>query len=307
MDSTPAKPLICMLILADFSLVKGTIMLDKLPVVEDDGLITPEVGSWAEYKYRLVWNYAKIFSSSMKSKWILAYIDLFAGAGHSKIEGTSTIIPSSPLLALDLPSRFNKYIYCDIDKEKLEVLNKRINVNYSTADVSYVNGDVNEKIDSIISSIPMHNRDSRVLSFCFVDPYNMKNLNFQTIRKLSEKYVDFLILIPSYMDAHRNPSHYLKESSTRIADFTGNVDWRDEWKAAERKSWKFGSFIVDLYGKEMEKIGYNYSGLSDTVQIRYFANNIPLYHLAFFSRNKNIAYKFWKATQTYSKDQLDLL
>jgi len=305
--STPVKPLLGMLNSGGF-FFSDQMMLDKLPVVKDDGLITPEVGPWAEYKYRLVWNYAKVFSSSMKLKWdALVYIDLFAGAGHSKIKGTSRIIPSSPLLALDLPNRFNKYIYCDIDGEKLEALKKRINQKYSSLDISYVEDDVNENIHNIFSHIPIHNRDFKVLSFCFVDPYKMKNLHFQTIRKLSKYFVDFLILIPSYMDAHRNPSYYLKDSSTRIEDFTGNKAWRDEWKTAEKKSWKFGSFIVNLYGKEMQKIGYNYSGLSDTVQIRYLTNNIPLYHLAFFSRNQDIAYKLWKETQTYSNDQLDLL
>lgn len=282
-------------------------MLDKLPVVEDDGLITPEVGSWAEYKYRLVWNYAKIFSSSMKIKWdSLVYIDLFAGGGHSKIEGTSTIIPSSPLLVLDQSDRFNKYIYCDIDSEKLDALRKRVNRKYSSVDVSYVEGDVNNNIHNIFSHIPMYNKDFKVLSFCFVDPYRMKNLNFHTIKKLSEKFIDFLILIPSYMDTHRNLSNYVKDSSTRIEDFTGDKDWRDEWKAAERKSWKFAPFIVDLYGNSMCKLNYNYNGLSDMVQIRSHDKNLPLYHLAFFSRN-DLGYKLWKETQIYSKDQLDLL
>ena len=53
-------------------------MLEKLPNLTDDGLITPEVGPWAERKYRIVWNYAKIFTTGMKTRWdALMYLDLF--------------------------------------------------------------------------------------------------------------------------------------------------------------------------------------------------------------------------------------
>ena len=80
------------------------IMIEKLPNLEDDGLLSPEIGAWAEYKYRLVWNYATMFATSMKDKWdARVYIDLFAGAGRAKIENTSQIVPASPLLALDIP------------------------------------------------------------------------------------------------------------------------------------------------------------------------------------------------------------
>jgi hypothetical protein len=34
-----------------------------LPILEDDGLITPDVGLWAEKKYRLVQNYASMFAA----------------------------------------------------------------------------------------------------------------------------------------------------------------------------------------------------------------------------------------------------
>lgn len=282
-------------------------MLNKLPVVEDDGLITPEVGPWAEYKYRLVWNYAKVFSSSMKSKWdSLVYIDLFAGAGHSKIEGTSRIIPSSPLLSLDLPDKFNKYIFCDSDSEKLNVLKKRVNRNYSSHDISYVEGDVNDNVHNIFSHIPMHNKDVKVLSFCFVDPYRIKNLHFSTIKKLSEKFIDFLILIPSYMDANRNLTYYINESNSTIEDFTGLLKWRENWLLAEKERLKFGTFVAGVFGDEMGKLRYIYSGLSDMDLVRSHDKNLPLYHMSFFSRHK-LGYKFWKETRTYSNDQLNFL
>jgi len=50
--------------------------------VSDDGLLCPEVGSWAAEKHGLVSMYAKLFSTGMKNKWkSRVYIELYAGAG----------------------------------------------------------------------------------------------------------------------------------------------------------------------------------------------------------------------------------
>ena len=54
--------------------------------IVDDGLVCPEVGSWAEAKHRLVSLYAKLFATGMKGKWgTRTYIELYAGAGYSRI------------------------------------------------------------------------------------------------------------------------------------------------------------------------------------------------------------------------------
>ena len=51
--------------------------------VPDDGQYKPKIGGWAEEKYGLLWCYADLFATSMKSKWDkLTYVDLFSGAGH---------------------------------------------------------------------------------------------------------------------------------------------------------------------------------------------------------------------------------
>ena len=47
-----------------------------------------------------------------------------------------------------------------------------------------------------------------MLGFCFVDPYNLKDLAFATIDRLSSRFMDFLVLIATDMDATRNISIY---------------------------------------------------------------------------------------------------
>ena len=62
--------------------------MEELPALADDGLITPEIGSWGEEKYRHVALYSALFVKSMRNKWdCLAYIDLLSGAGRSRIRG----------------------------------------------------------------------------------------------------------------------------------------------------------------------------------------------------------------------------
>jgi three-Cys-motif partner protein len=271
-------------------------MIEKLPSLEDDGLITPEVGAWAEYKYRLVWNYATMFASSMKNKWdARVYIDLFAGAGRSKIKNSRQIVPASPLLALNIPHPYDKYIFCDNEAEKRKALKSRVKRDYPDANVA-----------TILSEIPKHSSNYRVLSFCFADPYNLKNLSFLTIKKLSDKYIDFLILLPTSMDAHRNLDYYIEPSNTVIEDFTGSTDWRMSWNTAESKGQEFGLFVADLFGRQMASLKYIYKGISDMILVRSIDKNLPLYHLAFFSRNKK-GYDFWQEAKKYSDDQLKLL
>ena len=58
----------------------------------NDGLMTPEGGGWAETKYRLLALYDELFSTGMKNKWDQrVYLDLYAGAGYSRIQGNEQI------------------------------------------------------------------------------------------------------------------------------------------------------------------------------------------------------------------------
>src|ERR1035441_6193707 len=78
--------------------------------VDDDGLMTPEVGGWAETKYRLLALYDELFSTGMKNKWDQrVYLDLYAGAGYSRIQGTSKFLKASPIIALTVTHPFDKY------------------------------------------------------------------------------------------------------------------------------------------------------------------------------------------------------
>jgi three-Cys-motif partner protein len=95
--------------------------------VSDDGLPCPEVGVWTETKHSFVSLYAKLFSSGMKAKWgRRVYVELYAGAGYSRIRGTSRVIAGSPLRALMLEDPFDQYVFCEENPENLKALKARV-------------------------------------------------------------------------------------------------------------------------------------------------------------------------------------
>jgi three-Cys-motif partner protein len=82
---------------------------------EPDGLLTPEVKSYAEDKYDLVRLYCQLFSSGMKEKWRgkRTYVDLYAGPGKCSIKGSSKVLLGSPLISLNVSDPFDHYVFCE--------------------------------------------------------------------------------------------------------------------------------------------------------------------------------------------------
>lgn len=268
-------------------------MNDSL-VAEEDNLLTPPVGSWAESKYKIIYDYNCLFSTGMKKFWNQrVYIDLYSGSGKAKVRNSEKILYSSSLLAIKVPDKFDKYIYCDIDTVSMIALQKRIKNEFSELTPSFISGDCNEKIDEIINVIPQYSKQNTVLSFCFIDPFSLK-INFDTIKKLGEKrIVDFLILLAFGMDGKRNIGLYIDENHDRIDNFLGLTDWRERWKDAEKKGTNLVKFLADEFTQQMVKLGYLDNAINNFIPIRSNEKNLPLYYLAFFSKHKT-GYDFWK-------------
>ncbi len=281
-------------------------MTDKLPTFVDDGLITEEIGPWGEEKYRHLSLYAQMFAASMKKKWdCRVYIDLFAGAGRSRIKGTNRIVAASPLIALAIEPKFDKYILCEKDKQKIRTLETRVKRDNPTVDAIFLPGDVNTLAGQILANIPQHRRDFKVLCFCFVDPYNLKDLAFETIVTLSARFMDFLVLIASDMDAVRNVSTYELPHSRTVERFLGEPEWRSEWKQAKARGERFDFYLMSRFSSQMESLKYIRASIEETKQVRSTEKNLPLYRLALFSRHPR-AKEFWQQAMKYGKDQLDL-
>jgi three-Cys-motif partner protein len=266
-----------------------------------------DVGSWAQEKYLRVWTYDQLFATGMKNSWDeRVYIDLFSGSGYSRIRSTGEILIGSPLLALQIPDRFDRYIFCDAHHEYLQVLQRRVERIAPGVQAHYLPGDVNLIIDSVRDCIPRGSRAHRVLSFCFVDPFSV-NFRFANVRRLGEdRYVDFLILLALGMDANLNLPTYLESEHSRIEEFVDNSNWRAEWRVAEERGERFIPFLARQYSRAMQALKYLPATLEQMYPVRSDQRNLPLYYLAFFSRNRR-GYDYWREVLKYADPQMHLL
>ncbi len=270
--------------------------------IDDDGLVCAEVHHWAEEKYRLLALYDDLFSSGMKNKWDQrVYIDLYAGGGISHVQGTRTFLKGSPIIALTVECPFDKYIFCEEDEDLLAALKARSERIAPGANISCVQGSCDAKVAEICEAIPKGSSENRVLSLCFVDPFDF-GIKFETLRRLAQFYMDFVVLLAIGMDANRNYDHYVEGNSPKIDEALGNTEWRDRWKAAGVRRRDFRRFLATEFSKGMEVLGYLPTPLNCMKQVKSDEKNLPLYHLALFSRHQ-MAHKFWGQVLKYSTDQ----
>jgi three-Cys-motif partner protein len=274
--------------------------MKDLPNVGDDGLfIEPEVGTWSEEKYRLVTLYASMFTKAMRDKYgSLVYIDLFSGPGRVQIKNTTRIYASSPINALAIEPPFDRLIFCEQGETRMAALKARCARDYAGRDVQFVPGDVNANPAEILRRLPKYRKGHGVLTLCFVDPYKMANLCFKTLEAFAELWLDFLVLIPSEMDAERGKLTYLDEENETVADFLGNPAWRTVWDDYDKRGTRFERFVVEEFGRSMTRLGRIDPGYAKTHEMKNTVNR-RLYRLALYSRSE-VAGKFWIQSQKYA-------
>lgn len=241
-----------------------------------------------------------MFSTGIKNRWdCRVYLDLFSGPGVVQVRGSNKLMYSSPMLALSVPDRFDKYIFCETNGKYLDALRKRVDLNFPETNVAYVQGDCNARAEEICAQIPKASKTYKVLSFCFADPFSLK-LKFSTVKCIADHLVDFLILLALHMDANRNERIYTNPRSSRVDEFLGQNDWRN--RRSDQANIEFPRFLAEEYARQMESLNYLEVPFHRMKQVRSDSHNLPLYHLALFSRSE-LAYKFWDDVLKYGNNQ----
>jgi len=258
----------------------------------DDDLYLPEVGSWAVNKHRLAGVYFAIFARAMSTTWrTRVYVDLFAGAGRSRLKHTQTLIDGSPLIALGVDVPFDRYVLCEKNRRCMEALRARVSHSHPAAAVSFIPRDCNAAVDDVLDAIPS---DSSVLTLCFVDPFSVSNLKFKTLASLAQRCTDFLVLVPTHMDANRNQARLRAADEPLLDEFLGDRRWRSEWqrRTSGARQTSFGTFVLDQFGQSMQRLRYLYDGPGREVPVT--DGSRILYYLALYSRHR-LGAKFWQA------------
>jgi len=266
-----------------------------------DELYTPKVGSWAREKYDLIHHYADIFSTSMHNKWYTVCLDLFCGAGKSRIRDTDTILDGSPYQTMRVRKPFKQYIFNDSDRNLINSLEIRIAQDFNHLNTITCNFDTNIEIEEILSLV----KSESPLIFCILDPFTSNNLHFSTIRSICESFrTDFLILIPTDMDIGRNPHNYSNESSHVMDNFLGDDNWRKKWEIDQKEGTTFKQFIFYEFCNRMKNLSYIYS---QHRPINRSGTQRTIYNLVFFSREEKALDFFNKSVKGSNPQQkLDL-
>ncbi|HEX8692299.1 MAG TPA: three-Cys-motif partner protein TcmP [Longimicrobium sp.] len=276
---------------------------NKLPHAEADDLPAPEVGDWGLQKYMRLWNYLVIFTTGMKSKHdTRVYLDLYAGAGKAILKNSREWVLGSPLLALSVRDRFDKYIFCDQNEKNIVGLTERVQRTAPDADVTILQGDAYRLAPRLRELLPAE----RALTFCFADPFDLR-FRFHTIRQIADgRKMDLLILLAVNMDGQRNVPHYEDPKNDKIDRLLGNPNWRPEWDNVKSKGVPFPRFLADEFTASMVKIGYERPEERDFQQVtRNEGTNQSLYYLAFYSKHPR-GYDFWRKAIGSSTEQRSL-
>ena len=93
-----------------------------------------------------------------------------------------------------------------------------------------------------------------------------------------------------------------EERLQKVVDHThySPVEWREKFK---KSNLSFIQFLAKEYDSKMLSMLYKKSEAFQQIKMSY--NNIPLYHLAFYSQN-DLGNKFWNEVKKYKSDQTEM-
>ena len=263
-------------------------MADKWQMAVSDGLPMRESGAWAEEKLDYLRRYVDVFTTSMRKKWSLYYLDLFAGPGKCQVRETGRVLLGSPLIALTSRYPFTAYYFVDLKQENLDTLRRRCQSSGLYERVQFVCHDANDAAVGIVND--MHGRLS-ALGLAFLDPEGLE-LRWETVTTLAQLRLDLIIHFSQMGLARFMPVAAQQERETALDLFFGDREWRSIFERSQRREefYLLGE-LVEYYQSKLQRLGYQDTNVSFDPVMKN-RNDAPLYRLLFASKNK-LGADFW--------------
>ncbi|MDH2352986.1 three-Cys-motif partner protein TcmP [Bradyrhizobium sp. SSUT112] len=264
----------------------------KVEIDPIDGLMVDVVGPWASEKHQRLSEYIKL-ARGARASFVpprgtggASYIELFSASGRSLIEGTSTYIDGSPLVAYKAAQasgvRFSDLHFNDIEPTKTQALDTRIRALGGAAIVH--NKPAQEAIDDIVFAL-----NPSGLHFAFLDPYNLEYLSFEIIEKLARfKHMDMLVHV-SVQDLQRNLDRYSVQGGALDKFAPG---WRSRVNPNQANN-AFRAALMEYWLDEIRKLG---TMPAHGVELVVGSKGQRLYWLMFVAAH-DLAQKLWNAVR----------
>jgi three-Cys-motif partner protein len=267
----------------------------------DDGLpVEDDVGEWIADKHELLCDYVQI-SAYTRKKYLPAhggrggatYIDLFSGPGRAKIKTTGEFVDGGCVAAWRKSCAsgfpFTHVVIGDADQEKLDLARERL--ERLGAPVQAIHGPANETVHRAAKLVPAES-----LKFAFLDPYNLRHLDFGIIAGLAKlQRVDMLVHV-SRMDLQRNFDRNAAKMDSALDVFAPSwrtkVDLSSHQRTSRQAYFEYWKGLVATTGMDP----------NPQMEMISTPDNHPLYLLLLASRHA-LAHDFWKKVAKKNKPQ----
>lgn len=229
----------------------------KIPIITT-------VGPWSEIKLEIIRDYASVYSRILAAQQSPSlyhvYIDAFAGAGIHVSRGTKTLIPGSPLVALEISPPFREYHFIDLNRKRASFLREAITA-LKRKNVWVYEGDANVVLLNDI--FPRLRYESYRRGLCLLDPYSL-NYTWEVVQTAGrmqsiELFINFPIGAINRTVLARNPENIEARDTARMNGFWGDDSWQEAAYTSRRSL--FGDLekmenhvIVEAYRKRLQEL-----------------------------------------------------
>lgn len=221
----------------------------------NDGMPCGEVGVWAKVKHDYLRRYVKITSATRRKHLGqgtagATFIDLFCGAGRSRIRDSDDWIDGSALVAWRASQESSSQFTSIFVADKKHALRQTCCTRPTNAGAQCreVPGDAAQA-----AAYLANNLNPSQLHLFFVDPYSLGALDFRIFRALSKlRRVDFIVHV-SAMDLQRNLPGSLSNGDDEQFDRFA-PGWREAVKPAS-DPFEMRSRIVEHWRSLVSSLG----------------------------------------------------
>lgn len=254
----------------------------------DDGLPAEIVGVWAKEKHDCLCRYVDI-SRKTRTKYLgfgkagATYIDLFCGPGRCRVRNTDEWIDGGVVAAWKKSQEggapFSQVFIADIDAQRRQAAAIRLrNLGAPVVEVDGAAVGAAKAVTAQINAYGLH--------FAFLDPFDLRTLDFNIIVTLSAlRRIDMLVHV-SLMDLQRNTKIYATKSNSPFDTFAPG--WRDKVSIAQSQQ-ELRKQIFYFWRNKVASLG-----VWPSIHTRLISggHNQPLYWLLMAAKHP-LPHKFW--------------
>lgn len=218
----------------------------------------PDVGPWAKDKLERLRKYLAAYTTILAAEaakedsWLkgFVFIDAFAAAGKARVrkskseeaeptalfdreaevradKGLQELIDGSPVAALSLEKPFSRYVFVELDDERVEVL-KKLKGEFPNRQIKVIQEDCNSYLQRMVNDENVEWKEWRAV--VFLDPFGMQ-VPWATVQALARtKAIEVFINFPVGMAIQRllkTSADFSTKERAKLDAYFGDSSWFD--------------------------------------------------------------------------------